>query len=101
MVVNALFDELRKIAETQVRSSSSSWGAKTIGAPRSKLTGVQLAKAPTLPGKLHPKLIGPASQFGKRQNYSQPNVDTLPSTNPAQGAAARQLPPPNVVFGVR
>jgi len=97
----ALFDELEKIG-AQARSSSSAWSAETIGAPRSKLPGVQSPKAPTVPGELNTKLVRPASQFGKRhQTYSQPSSVTPPSTNPALGAQARNQPPPNVVFGVR
>lgn len=99
--MSAFADELMKIAATQVRSSSSSWSAKTVGAPRSKLKGIQKPKAPTTPGKLSPKVIKPAAQFGKRQNYSQPNTAAPPETNPAQQQGLRAIPPPNVVFGAR
>ena len=97
--MTAFLDELEKIGET--RSSESSWSSKTVSAPRSKTVGIQAAKAPTAPGNLSSKLVGPASQFGKRQNYSQPNVSTTPSTNPMQGVRERHAPSPNVVFGVR
>lgn len=97
----AFFDELEKIGGS-ARSSFSSWSSKTVGAPRSKATGIMAAKAPTVPGKLDSKLVLPASQFGKRhQTYSQPSSVTPPLTNPAQGSVARNQPPPNVVFGVR
>jgi hypothetical protein len=95
----AFFEELEKIG-AQARSSSSTWSPKTVGAPRSKLPGKQAPKAPTAPGKLNVKITKP-TQYGARQNYSQPNVETAPSTNPAQGSAQRNTPPPNVVFGVR
>ena len=97
----SFYEELEKIAAVQSRSSSSTWSSKTVGAPRTKLPGKQSPKAPTVPGKLSPKLVQPAAGYGKRQNYSQPNPATTPETNPAQQAAARQAPPPNVVFGVR
>jgi len=98
--MTSFYAELEKIAESQARSSGT-WSAKTVGAPRSKPAGIQSPKAPTVPGKLHPKLVAPASSFGKRQNYSQPNPATTPETNPTQNVAARHAPPPNVVFGVR
>lgn len=98
--MTAFFEELEKIG-AQARSSESVWTSKTTSAPRSKLPGRQAPKAPTAPGNLGPKVIRPAPQFGKRQNYSQPNVETPPATNPAQAADARHQPPPNVVFGVR
>jgi hypothetical protein len=97
----ALFDELEKIG-AQARSSSSTWAAKTVGAPRAKLPGTQSPKAPTVPGELNTRLVQPASQYGKRQQtYSQPSSATPPSTNPAQGEMARNQQPPNVVYGVR
>lgn len=95
----AFFSELEKISATQSRIGQ--WAAKTVGAPRSKLPGVQMPKAPTAPGKLSPKIVKPGAKYGKRQKYSQPNTETPPTTSPQQGAMARQLPPPNVVFGVR
>lgn len=99
--MRAFADELMKIAATQARSSSSVWAPKTVGAPRSKMPGTEQAKAPTVPGKLSPKVIKPASQFGERQNYSQSNTATTPETNPVQQQGLRSIPPPNVVFGAR
>lgn len=94
----SFLDELIKIA-AQARGPQDS--PKTVGAPRTKLPGAQQPKAPTAPGKLSPKLVMPGSKYGKQQKYSQPNKETPPITNPAQGAMARHVPPPNVVFGVR
>jgi hypothetical protein len=99
--MSAFHEEIEKIAATQGRSSSSTWSSQTIGAPRSKLPGTQAPKAPTAPSKLNVKITAPAAKLGPRQNYSQPNVVTAPTANPVQGAAARNTPPPNVVFGVR
>lgn len=99
--MSAFYEEIEKIAASQVRSSDSVWSSKTIGAPRSKLPGQQAPKAPTAPGDLNVKIKAPAASFGPRQNYSQPNEASAPDTNPAQGAAVRNTPPPNVVFGVR
>ena len=95
----AFHEELTKIAAA--RSPSSAYAPKTVGAPRSKFPSQQTPKAPTAPGKLNVKIVAPAAQFGKRQNYSQPNAATQPTTNPAQGEKLRNAPPPNVVFGVR
>jgi hypothetical protein len=97
--MSAFFGELEKIAGQQ--RSSGPWAAKTVGAPRSKMPEAQAAKAPTTPSKLNVKIVKPAAKFGPRQNYSQSNIATAPSSNPLQGAEARQTPPPNVVFGVR
>jgi len=94
----SFLDELTKIAG-QARGPQDA--PKTVGAPRTKLPGQQAPKAPTAPGKLSPKLVMPGSKYGKQQKYSQPNEETPPITNPEQGAMARQVPPPNVVFGVR
>jgi len=96
----AFWDELEKIGESS-RSSSSVWKSKTVGAPRSKVPATQMDRAPTLSDSPSPKLVGPASRYGKRQNYSQPNVAAPPPSNPSQGMAERMTPPPNVVFGVR
>jgi len=98
--IMAFWDELEKIA-SEARDPGSVWSSKTVGAPRSKLPPIQADRAPELSSAPDPKLVGPASQYGKRQNYSQPNVDTPQSTNPTIGAAERATPPPNVVFGVR
>lgn len=95
----AFFGELEKIAE-QARSVGT-WSPKTVGAPRSKMPDSQVAKAPTVPGKLNVKIVKPAAKFGPRQNYSRSNTATAPDSNVLQGADARQTPPPNVVFGVR
>lgn len=92
------FGELEKIAAQQ---RSGAWAPKTIGAPRAKMPETQAAKAPTTPGSLNVKIVKPAAKFGKRQTYSQSNTAAPPEGNPAQVAAARQIPPPNVVFGVR
>jgi len=86
--MSAFFTELEKLS------------SETIGAPRSKLPGFQGPKAPTAPGSLAPKNTMPGG-YGKRQNYSQPNVSSPAEFNPTQGIGARQQPPPNVVFGVR
>jgi hypothetical protein len=96
----AFWNELEKIGAA-LRSSTSSWSSKTVGAPRSKVPPKQMDRAPTLSDSPSPKLVGPASQYGKRQNYSQPNVAAPPPSNPTQGMAERMMPPPNVVFGVR
>jgi len=96
----AFFEEMEKIGG-QARSSFSVWSSKTVGAPRSKLSGQQAPKAPTAPGKLNVKIVAPGAKLGPRQNYSQPNVVTAPPANPMQGAGVRNTPPPNVVFGVR
>lgn len=96
--MTAFLDELMKIA-AEARGPQDA--PKTVGAPRMKLSGEQVPKAPTTPGKLSPKLVMPGSKYGKQQKYSQPNKETPPTTNPAQGVTARQLQPPNVVFGVR
>lgn len=98
--MTAFHQEIEKIA-TQVRSVSSQWSSKTVGAPRSKLPGQQAPKAPTAPSQLNVKITAPAAKLGPRQNYSQPNVVTAPPANPAQGAEVRNTPPPNVVYGVR
>lgn len=99
--MSAFYEEIEKIAAVQQRSSDSVWSSKTIGAPRSKLPGQQAPKAPTAPGDLNVKVVAPAASSGPRQNYSQPNEASAPDTNPAQGAEVRNVPPPNVVFGVR
>ena len=96
--MGAFLDELEKIA---VQARGPQAVAKTVGAPRSKLPGTQSPKAPTAPGKLGPKLVMPGSKYGKQQKYSQPNTETPSTTNPSQGTMARQVPTPNVVFGVR
>jgi hypothetical protein len=97
--MGAFFDELAKIAAQQ--RGPGPWESTTVGAPRSKLPGQQSPKAPTAPGQLSPKVIKPAPQYGKRQNYSRVNVATAPGKNPAQSAELRAAPPPNVVFGAR
>lgn len=94
--MSAFFGELEKVA----RDLNSAWATKTIGAPRSKLPPIQLAKAPTAPGPMSPKLVMPAAKNGPRQTYSQPNVESPPEFNPAQSSDARQTPPPSVSFGV-
>lgn len=94
----AFWDEIEKIA-VQSRSPGSAWRSKSVGAPRSKLPPRQVDRAPTLSENMSPKLV--TSQQGKRQNYSQPNVDTPEIANPMQNAQERMTPPPNVVFGVR
>lgn len=99
--MGAFADEVMKIAATQVRSTTSAWSSKTVGAPRTKMPGKQQPKAPTVPSKLSPKVIKPASKFGKQQNYSQPNTAAPPETNPVQQQGLRAIPPPNVVFGAR
>lgn len=99
--MNAFFDELDKIAQTQQREPTSAWAPKTIGAPRSKLPNSQVANAPEMPGALSPKLVKPAGQYGGRQDYSKPYTDSPQDTNPEQGESQRQAPPPNVVFGVK
>jgi hypothetical protein len=98
--IMAFWDELEKIG-MQARSPGSTFASKTVGAPRAKVTPKQMDRAPTLPNNLGPKLVGPNASHGPRQNYSQPKADIAPATNPMQGAEARQVPPPNVVFGVR
>jgi hypothetical protein len=98
--VTAFWDELEKIA-VQSRSPFSPWKSQTVGAPRTKLPPIQMDKAPTLSGNLSPKLVGPASQYGKRQNYSQSNTDVAPTVNPMMGSSERSVPTPNVVFGAR
>jgi hypothetical protein len=100
--MSACHSELAKIAaSTQARPSTSAWSTKTIGAPRSKLTGQQAAKAPTIPSGLNVKIVAPGAKFGPRQNYSQPYEDNAPSANPTQVGETRNTPPPNVVFGAR
>jgi len=96
----AFWDELEKIGQ-QARSPGSPFASKTVGAPRAKLPPSQADHAPTLSDNPSPKLVGPASNYGKRQNYAQPNVATPPMTNPEQGEDVRNTPVPNVVFGVR
>jgi hypothetical protein len=96
----AFWDELEKIGQ-EARSPDSPFSSKTVGAPRAKVTPAQADRAPTLSGSLSPKLVGPASSYGPRQNYAQPTAETAPATNPAQGEEARTASPPNVVFGVR
>jgi hypothetical protein len=98
--IMAFLDEMEKIGG-QTRLPGGTFTSQTVGAPRSKLPGAQSPKAPTAPGKLQSKIVSPASKFGKRQNYSQPNTATPQSTNPIQQEALRQTQPPNVVFGVR
>lgn len=98
--MSAFFEELEKIG-AQARSPDSVWAAQTIGAPRSKLPGTQSPKSPTVPGRLSPKVVSPASSYGQRQNYSQPNSAMTPDTSPMQNIQSRHTPPPNVVFGVR
>lgn len=97
--MSEFFGELEKIGATQVRSGA--WAPKTIGAPRSKMPESQAAKAPTVPSSLNVKIVKPAAKFGKQQSYSQSNTEAPPSGSPGQAANARQISPPNVVFGVR
>jgi hypothetical protein len=91
----AFLDELQKIA-TQMREPGSAWAPSTIGAPRSKLPGAQTPNAPVTPGPLSSKLVSPASQYGQRQNYSQPFMSENPAATPEQGAELRSAPPPPV-----
>jgi len=97
--MSALFDELQKLGESD-RNPSSVWAPKTVGAPRSKLSGVQSPKAPTAPGSMAPHNVEPVAKYGP-QDYSQPNSATAPETNPSVEMTARIQRPPNVVFGVR
>jgi len=99
--MQAFFDELVKIGQTQAREPTSAWAPKTIGAPRAKLPDAQVARAPEPPGALSPKVVKPAGQYGNRQNYSKPYTESSPATNPEQGESQRQAPIPNVTFGVR
>jgi hypothetical protein len=98
--MDAFYDELEKIG-AQARSSSSSWSSQTVSAPRVVAPSAETPKAPTVPSQFSLKNVKPASQFGRRQKYSQPNATTTPQSNPTQNAEGRMQPPPNVVFGVR
>ena len=95
----AFFNELEKLAESD-RNPSSVWAPKTVGAPRSKLTGTQVAKAPAAPSSMAPHNVEPVAKYGP-QDYSQPNEASTPETNPGLEATARIQTPPNVVFGAR
>ena len=99
--VGAFFDELEKIGSSQARSSVSTWTAKSVEAPRSKMPSVEVPKPPTPPGNLSPKLVRPASQYGPRQNQQEADDQGAPNINPALNAELRMQQPPNVVYGVR
>ena len=98
--MDAFYEELEKIG-SQARSYASTWASKTVSSPRVKMPSGKMPKAPTVPKQFSLNNVAPASQFGKRQHYSQPNPATAPQSNPTQNAAGRMQPPPNVVFGVR
>jgi hypothetical protein len=99
--VTAFIDELIKIgaSTTEGRSPASTWTAKSVEAPRSKMPSIEAPKPPATPGDMGPKLVRPAAQFGPRQN--QQDDQGAPDSNPALNADLRMQQPPNVVFGVR